>query len=92
MGERMEILARIPALAEHQPLVVEEAPPPRGGSKRGFPRWLLDSRSIVALAVVSAAVWSWAAWNEQLRLAEQRRSARMAFQPPPIVKPETISP
>jgi hypothetical protein len=92
MGEYMEILARIPALPE-QPAaeVVEETALPRRRTG-SLPPWILDSRSILALAVCAAALWSLAAWQEQARLAQQRRSARIAVQPPSLVAPETVTP
>jgi hypothetical protein len=92
MGECMEILARIPALPEQSAAeVVEETTAPRRRTGP-FPHWILDSRSILALTVIAAAVWSLAAWNEQARLAQQRRSARMAVQLPSLVAPETVTP
>lgn len=92
MGESMEILARIPALPVQPEAVLEEATPPRRTAASRFPRSMLDGRSIITLAVIAVAVWSLAAWNEQARLVEQRRAARIAAQPPSLVAPETISP
>jgi hypothetical protein len=36
---------------------------------------------VVVLAVLAAAVWSLAAWNDNLRLARQQRPERLAARP-----------
>ncbi len=91
----MEILAKIPALTERPPSDVVDAPPPRSRRRpttASSMQWLLDTRTMVTLAALAAMVWSLAAWSEQARLSQQRRSARMASQPRSIVAPETVSP
>lgn len=89
----MEILAKIPALTERPPGDVDSTPPSRQRptASSAVP-WLFDTRTVVALAAIAAMIWSLAAWSEQTRLVQQRRSARMASQPRSIVAPETVSP
>lgn len=90
----MEILAKIPALTERPPSdVIDPMPPCRQRpTASSSMQWLRDTRTMVALAAIAAMIWSLAAWSEQARLTQQRRSARMASQPRSIVAPETVSP
>lgn len=77
----MRIIARIPEI-----MVQESAPPSaprsrervvnRGGVSQRWPTW-----QAAALAVVAAAIWVVASWNDHARLQRQRAAVRVAREP-----------
>ncbi len=80
------------AVGRGGPMLLELSPTPSPTSSGSAPIRLSGKKgitrrpafpgvSVVVLAVLAAAVWSLAAWNDNLRLARQQRPERLAARP-----------
>lgn len=83
--EAVETAPNGPGLLERSP---PRSPTPRVSARLGSDAENRSARqpafpglSVVVLAVLAAAVWSLAAWNDNLRLARQQRPERLAARP-----------
>jgi len=72
------LLERLPTPS---PTPVTRAPIRSAAKERTARRPAFPGLSVVVLAVLAAAVWSLAAWNDNLRLARQQRPERLAARP-----------
>jgi hypothetical protein len=72
------LLERLPT---RSPTPVARAPIRSAAKERTARRPAFPGLSVVVLAVLAAAVWSLAAWNDNLRLARQQRPERLAARP-----------